>query len=451
MENGRAVRNDRRLHKVLLGFLTCLIISTVPVKAQQGDNTVWSGLTPVKGPSSAFIDATAFCTTPGSCTTSDDFCVVVNAALNTLPVGGVVDARGINSGLSNSCAGSPFTGAHTIAVPSTVLLPAGTITTSKVWILPNGTKIVGEGAGSSGSSVTMLTASGFLIHGTMLQMGSSSVCPSAGCTGIGIEDLALNGGSSGGTMNGIVNGQSQDMSYVHRVNMYQIGEIGLKVWNSAQNSGPYSDISFDTGSGTVAGGGTVCAQILVSSTRGLHRLNCSSEGSTIPILAVQLDSANNSLSDISVQGFGDGVVVGSSQSASSDVLFNITGGTHVSNVVHLPTGHAVKDISIMGVGNGGNSGSNTIKDEFTTTTLTDPYVAMYALGESISIGGGALAYSRFTTSTSTSANAVTWGSGHSVPSASTSNPCSKGSLFSYATGSTGNLYVCTSSTTWTPF
>ena len=442
----------------LAGLLTlaCWLAAGISqVAAQAGNNAVFQSSTACTSggcaPSAAFIDASVLSGT--------DICAKIFSAIGQLPAtGGVVDARGIGPGTSQLCtSGTPWVqGTSGTTTPSIVLLPSGTITISKTWILPNGSKIIGQGSGAPGYSVTViqpctttLGCSGNFI-GTMIQLGPNSTnspltaCPSTtGCVDVGVEDVALQGGANGASVaGGIVNGQSQDMSYVRRVSIYQIGGIGLKIWNTAHNSGPYSDITFD--SGTLGSSSTVCAQILSVSTRGIHGLTCKSESSTIPTLAVQVDSSNNSIKDVRIQGFGDGVVVGSTANALSNVLFNITGGTSVNHVVHLDATHTVKDVSIMGVSNGGNSSSDTILDDVTVTTLSDAYVAMYVLGESTSIGGSNLAYSRFTTSTN--ANAETWAAGSGTPSGA----CTKGSLFSDTAG-TGDLYVCTSSGYWTAF
>jgi len=450
MKTAKRLSSRKMFLAIVLAVLCCLTVA-VPAAAQQGDNVVWTSGT-AKAPSSAFIDATAFCATAGSCTTSDDFCAVVNKALNTLALsGGVIDARGINSGASNTCAKSPFISPNTINTPSTVLLPTGTITISKGWVLPNGTKIIGQGAGYPGYSATAIAAaSAFATGGTMIQMGPNSTnspltaCSSATagfCTEVSVEDLALQGGSNGANVSGIINGQSQDMSYVRRVSMYQIGGIGLKVWSNAQNSGPYSDITYDNGG--VGSSSTECAEIDVS-TRGLHGLFCKSESVT-PSAAVIVDASNNSIKDVHIlgtttAGFTDGIQV--KDTASSDVLFNVSGGTGVTNLIHLEKSGstAAQDISIMSAASGGST--NTIEDSVTSTTLDDAYVGMYVLGVS---GVGGSGYSRFTTSVTTSPNAVTWGvtSSSTFPSA-----CAKGSLLSYTSSSSGSLNVCTVSGTW---
>src|SRR5579864_7514248 len=80
--------------------------------------------------------------------------------------------------------------------------------------------------------------------------------------------------------------------------------------------------------------------------------------------------------------------------------------------------------------------------------LIDHYVAMYILGEGVTINTstGVQGYARFTTSP----NTITWGAG---PGAPTGTYCSsatntKGSLFSNTSGSGSALYVCTGSGGW---
>jgi hypothetical protein len=425
----------------------------VPYGTAQGDNAVWSATTKV--PSSAFIDA--------SVATGTDLCAKIFNSIALLPAsGGVVDARGVNSGTSQTCtSGTPWVqGTSGANRPSIVLLPSGTVTTSRTWILPNGTKILGQGAGAHGDSVTTLqAASGFA--GVLIQMGPNSnnspltACPAnTGCTDVGVEDLALQGNASAAN-SGIVNGQSQDMSYVRRVSMYQLGGIGLKLQiggatASAKNSGPYSQITFDAGA--AGSTNTICAQILATATvnlptRGLHGISCSSNATSS--VGIQLDSSNNSIEDVHIQGFSDGIVIGSTAnvSATSNVLLNVNGNSDVNNLIHLEDVGTVADIGIVGINANGSAVS--LEDDVSASPslkLSDAYIAMYMLGESTPISSSFNAYSRFTTSTSPSI--VTWASGSTSPAGSTC--ANKGSFFSYApTSGSGDLFLCTGS--WISF
>jgi hypothetical protein len=230
------------------------------------------------------------------------------------------------------------------------------------------------------------------------------------------------------------------------VNLFQILGTGLQlvgqVSNGAQNSGPYSDIDFDTET-KAATATTACAQILgTMPTRGIHGLTCSSNGT--PNAALLLDASGNSIEDVHIQGFRDGILVGANGSAQSNVLLNIAGGAQVTNVIHITnvSGHTVFDLSLVAIGNGGGA-VNTIQDDRTATTLSDAVVGMYALGEAMTAGSQVIGYSRFTTSTNP--NAVTWSIGNASIPANTACP-SKGSLYSNTTGVVGGKntwYACT--------
>jgi hypothetical protein len=258
-----------------------------------------------------------------------------------------------------------------------------------------------------------------------------------------VENLTLNGQAQ--STDGIINQYAQNNSYVNHVSLYEILGTGLLVSSSgtstAANSGPYSNITFDTGgySGTSS---TVCAQILgLTGTLGIHGLSCTSE-SDVPA-AVLLDSSNNSIEDVRIVGFYDGVRVGANSSAQSNVLINVIGDTAFPtaptpvNAVHISSNHTVTDLSIMGLSNSGVSGTYTIQDDVTGPHLSDPTIGIYALGESASGG-----YSRFTTSP----NAAHWDVGSSYP---TSSGCARGSLYSCTSStsctngsSTAALWVC---------
>ena len=325
--------------------------------AQAGQDAVYSSLAQVTN-SPSFIDASMFATSPPPA--SRNFCGVLNWVLNPLngilpSTGGVIDARGLpgtTPPTSMTCTMSPWgSGSSYVNVPSTILLPAtGALPTnpsnpiiiSTPWILPPNTHLIGEGDGipifSTGGSLisapgtTIQAASGF--SGSMIQIGAPSpVCPLVNtiptCTGISVENLTLDG--QGQSINGITNAYSQDATSVNHVSLYQIRGVGLLIeqgssGGNATNSGPYSNITFDTGSyqGTT---GTVCAQIFNAvSTHGIHGLSCASETNDAPA-AVLLDSSNNSIEDVRIVGFYDGISVGKNAPAQSNVLLNIIGDT----------------------------------------------------------------------------------------------------------------------------
>jgi hypothetical protein len=291
----------------------------------QGQNGVYNATCNNNAPgvvgSNAFIDASMF----GN--NSTDICAVLYGILkNIVPTttGAVIDARGLpgSTGTSMTCATgtTPWNNGTTyVAVPSTILLPAGTIQIPATWVLPNNTRLVGEGENNPLSSTPGTTIQAAVPSlPSMIQFGpSSSACTSSGCSGISVERLTLDGRSQ--SIDGIINQLSQNNTYVDHVTLYQILGTGLLVSSttggSASNSGPYTNITFDTGgySGTTS---TVCAQISnnvsggnLTGTKGIHGLRCTSETNDAPA-AVLLDASNNSIEDVKIVGFYDGVLVG---------------------------------------------------------------------------------------------------------------------------------------------
>jgi hypothetical protein len=132
--------NAKWLFAALIGFLCSF--PQLSAGQVQGNNAVFnssgncSGSSQCAG-SSAFIDASVF----GAQNT--DFCAVLfNILKNVAPgTGSVIDARGLpgTTGTSMTCATgtSPWNnGSSYVKTPSTILLPAGTITTSSSWVLP---------------------------------------------------------------------------------------------------------------------------------------------------------------------------------------------------------------------------------------------------------------------------------------------------------------------------
>jgi hypothetical protein len=458
MKIAKMLASNWKFFATLVVLLSWLSVSPNRLLAQTsanaGANSVYKADGTTATQSRSFIDASAFSTT-------GDICARINAVLtwgtNYPATGTVVDARGIGPGSAQGCSTNPFAG---VTVPSEVLLPSGTITISKAWVLPDRTRIAGVGrAGtlpSSSASFTVLLAGpsftsscGIGSVTCMVQM-----CPipsgSGNCFGVGVEDLMLDGNSQ--NVVGILNESSQELSYVNRVNLRRIAGTGLLVSSVyAQNSGPYSDIAVGLGSSNPGMGNGECVSIYQTpSTRGIHGLTCSGENFPFPAgtpeAAVYLDASQNSIEDVHTEGFKDGILIGFNQAASSDVLFSISGGNcggscSMTNAIHISNAHAgTADISIMGVEADG--AANTIEDDVTGTTLTDATVGMYALGESVTNSGT----SRF----STSPNTPTWSVGSGVPSGT----CKIGSLYSNTAplGASTTLYLCvpgTISSVWT--
>ena len=410
-----------------LGILALLLGSHSNATAQTGDNEVYNSSGTCCSTSAAFVDATAYCSSAGACTTSDDLCVAVNAALNALPTaGGVVDARGINSGGSNKCGTAsspttPYTGTYTIAHPSTVLLPSGTIKIFTTWILPDRTKVIGEGNNPQGGT-QILAGSGFSTGTAMIQMGSasSSLCndgTSGQCYGVSVEDLMLNGENQ--NIDGIVNSHSGAGSYVDHVNLHEILGIGLTVTGSAtQDSGPYANLAVSPADSCAAA--SSCVQLgdstgAPSSTRGIHGMTCTCNTS-LGAAGITLDSSNTTLEDIHFEGFVDGVLVGSKAASQSNVLLDINGGAgddSMTNVIHVCGSHpatcstafGVTDLSIIGalaaVSSSTYHVTTLIQDDITNTTVPgvpsgsggEATDAAYVLGQSLAGG-----YSRIATS-----------------------------------------------------
>ena len=235
------------LIRFLVGIVVaaaCLIWPGLPAVAQ--NNAVCTGTTQCGTPlpSPSFFDASV------AGILGLDICQsirnMLTATVYPSNMGAVIDARGLspaNTSMTCPSGKSPwFDGTNYINKPSTILLPAGTITIPATWVLPGGTKLIGEGSQNPlspipnplpgatiiqacTSSITGCNNTNF--SGPMLQFGSS--CPGSQCTGIvkgiSVENVMLNG--NGLSITGIQNGQGQELTYVDHVTLFQILGMGL--------------------------------------------------------------------------------------------------------------------------------------------------------------------------------------------------------------------------------
>jgi hypothetical protein len=451
MISGQSLLHADFIHAVLL--LVGILSGPLWSQSQPGDPVIYNQ---TQTTSHAYIDASMFIGT------STDFCTVLNQALLALagrPSGimGVIDARGVNPS-AMTCNSNPWTGFSAGHVPvSVILLPAGTIKMNATWILPSGTRLIGEGGEDPGSSAlgttrTILQAQAFSTP--IIQMGTSSPC-----RGVSIEDLVLDG--NGLLIDGIDNQYCQELSYVNHVSIYRAGAKGLNIFGSATNSGPYTNITFDLGTATPSSA-TVCAYLTVS-TRGIRGMTCTTDTyNAISTDAIQLlpTAAGNSIEDVRIEGFQNGIYV----NASDIVLMNILGDSKTTNasqivsVVNLAA-LSVSNVTMIGITNncsttnscGTLANNDSITDNTTSPAIhlsvtSDSFVGMYSVGSAI-VPGSVSPVSRFTTSTSM----PSWLVGAGVPTGpcNTSTSPAAGSLYSNSSSGAG-LYVCSAATSqWT--
>jgi hypothetical protein len=239
----------------------CILTLAPSATAQgnQGNNDVYSSAGGETG-SAAFIDALLFLQSKGG--TALDICDAIYTVLTstnpTYPqAGAVIDTRGISGSNLTCTKGTPWSENNVyVSKPSTILLPAGVITIPTTWILPNSTRVIGEGSTNPYTlpatapqpqtviqACTSNTCTNGFSGSTMIQFGDSH-CPTPGfCTRLTLEDVTLNGSGLG--INGIVNANSQELSYAENVVMYQLLGIGLQIPGSAENSRQYSNSAYD--------------------------------------------------------------------------------------------------------------------------------------------------------------------------------------------------------------
>jgi hypothetical protein len=427
-------------------------------------------------PSAAFIDASV------STFSSSDFCTQVYNALSyaqTLtvpPAGVVIDARGL-AAFPNTCGTSSTPWSQTskpaITIPSTILLPNGTIDIGTTWIIPPQTRIIGKGK----TQTTIAAGSGFT-GSAFLQMCSST------CTGVSISDLFISG--AGANVTGIINQYAQELSFVQNVTINEVEGIGIDIESGATNSGPYAGLNITAGgtsfcdppSCTIVQPTTLCILINGASTRGIHGLTCTANGT--PNAGISLNGNNNSIEDVHVEGVIDGIRIGEKAAAAANYLANINGGSGGSlgtsgvqhNVVHIcgsnpastyvcTASFAVTDLTLLQIKTT-DTGHTALLDDISGVELdgtnSNTSVASYIRGEALSTTSGTYGYTQLTTATATGTGPTLptptpqWVQASLGTSTTPSNPCATGAIFSNITGttvSTGHvLWACVNGS-WT--
>jgi hypothetical protein len=440
-----------RLSEQRLGLsglvILVLLLSSSLMAQNPGYNTVYNGSSTVG--SKAFIDASGYNAT-------GDICARVGTLISGLTTGSagtVVDARGIlpSSGSSQPCTSDPFSGLAS-GLSVTVLLPEGTIVMSKSWAIPSQSQLIGEGPGRT---ILQATTSSFSdpyasSRTAILHMGKPSISGSGGGIDfeIRIEHLTLDG--QGQAIDGVDNQNAEELSYVNDVAINNVDGYGLFLANdpegatngTANHSGPYTNILFQTSSATSS---TACINVQFSEPRALYGITCIANASSNG--AIWLDGGNVAVEDVRIDGFVDGIRIGSqtggADSGQTDLLMNITGTTTVNttpttNLVHIYS-TSTGNLTLAGLT---SLGTDSIMDGLTGADVTDGHVGIYIVGQPISGG-----YSRFTNSP----NWPNWAVGATSPSGGTCP--ANGSLFSYTLGGSGStLWACVNNGTalkWT--
>lgn|SRR5215472_9488479 len=456
------MRQRKRASLGLLHCAVCLSFAVAVVSAHAQSPANWNAVvqsssgTVQTSASYAVVDATQY---------TGDICAKIAAVFNeylatgTTPTNGVVvDARGVTTQLT--CSGNPWAPLWTTTNTSnlftnTVLLPAATISISAAWVLPNRTHLIGQGPNS-----TVIQASG-TSNFDMIDMGkeTSGPCGPAGgpfdCPNIEIEHLTLNGNGKG---MGIVNCCAQELSRVNDVSMTNV-TTGLALTDEfSENSGPYSNLTISAVNSCVAIGPASGSTNVMINSRGVHGLTCVVGSSSSSKGAIMLDGPDNELEDITVSSATsgmDGILIGSKGPAEGNTLTNIVGASGLTNVIHISNATSAKqangngycpfpsspgavnnvcDLTILGIA--GQSGTNTLRDDLTNTTVTDLSLGMYSLGEYVGTNSASIGNSRLTTAAANT-NTTPWLVGPAAPISA----CAVGALYSC----TGSSSSCTNS------
>ena len=324
---------------------------------------------------------------------------------------------------------------------------------------------------------------------------NKNLCSTNGapCTSVGIENLALGGGGTKNGVGGIQNQYSQAGSYVKNVTLSNFSQTGLSIasqgsYPGASNSGPYSNINFIAGSGS-----PTCIDLEVQ-TQGVHGVTCIGNTNTEKMdqgVGIIVNASNNTIKDVHIESFWDGIQVGPSPPANlvgNVLISNVTGATTTNatggpttNTVHLcgpntfnsssfgtcGTSSMVQDITLLHVMNDNNSpGQTTVVDDSSHNGIVSCYTAapmagpgcakplstgIYALGEPYGESSGNPAYSIFTSSPTTpqgnylgnpsSSYMPTWGVGTNQTNSQYCSPV--GAIYSQTNAlNLSSVYVC---------
>lgn len=259
---------------------------------------------------------------------------------------------------------------------SQVYLPKGRFGVSNTIVVPDRIQLIGLGSEdgvTGGSAIAALST--FPLHGVLVEMGPANQMN----FGVQLHNLRLDGGGRADI--DLQNLFSMEQSYGQDLFLTGYLRAGLDIeGSSAQNSGPFTQITITPGSDATVTSDTGCVIVRnVISFRGISALTC--DGGTAyvsrPAVALQLDG-QALYSGLQVSHFGTAVMLGSSATAAEGlVLMGGMFGPDVDTAVLIGSETPSQDVSIFGVSC--SSCTTTLSDTVTGRTSAAT-IGWYLLG-----------------------------------------------------------------------
>lgn len=355
------------------------------------------------------------------------------AALNNLDVGNtgtgsfvdgaVLDARSIVSTMKSgggwnavNCTVDPFslspgytgtTGHHGVLLLGSVL-----ISTTVPWAIPGDVSVEGIGpATSAGTGTTIQAASGI---GSLVNPCNGAVSAvvclgrSAEASFSQVRDLTIDCNGEAGI--GLYNGTAEEGSYGENLTIMNATTAGIEVrldqfssggktFNGAVNSGPYHNITVEYSSGqTCTGCSSSTVGVLVANlgampnyggiVRGFDNLTvsgnhaCSNGGVCTNLGSGYLiEGAATNITNTHVEFYPTSLQVGDTGLSTNGVLLSdVFLGVFTTGVEIVSPGgsNTTGDVTIAGLSGGGSA--STLNDQVGGNTLSDSFLAFYALG-----------------------------------------------------------------------
>jgi len=336
---------------------------------------------PHPSPGSGQLGPRNACSFPGA-----DAGEQIMSAIKDLPEeGGIVDAR---------CQeGRPVINSDMFSVagqkPVTILLAAAVYTMNAKQSMSSGSRIIGVGRGT-GLRATYIQ-NGKVSNDAMFLLGNSDAS-----FGVELENFVLNcnasrtPGAPGYKVTGVVNTFAQERSWVRSVSFTKCNGAGLRVTgNSAQNSGPYSDLEFIMDEKNSLPDTTCVSIYRVPSFRGIQNVTCVSSRLDIsPAVGMGFGRTNGVLENVHCEGtMVDCIRLGDAGDGTGDTgvfgmeVRNVYGlfQKGMTNLVHITSKSRAVCLSGLVKGN--------VDYGFTDDTASPPYhnaaweVGLYCIGQ----------------------------------------------------------------------
>ncbi len=291
----------------------------------------------------------------------------VAAAIADLPSAGGI----VVSTITETFSADPFAGKESVML----VLGAGTWQTNTQVKVPGGSRIVGAARQhGSAAGTTIKAGSSFPSNTAVVRLGTGG----GRVQGARLDGLTIDGNNATG-VSGVYSNEANELSGLQNVLVIGIKDKGVHFDNSG---GLCENWNIDGLEANILAGTSTTVGLKVSGstqTARIQNVTINMSFSSGVADAIQHDGFTGSLKDVRVEAATNGIHIGQTTASVGVLIYNISGNTNVTNLVRISSATGTTKVSVLGWHTLG--GTNAVKDDAHSTTITDGQGGFYFVGD----------------------------------------------------------------------